>query len=168
MKPFNISEIDRLLVLYYDGMTTIEEEQYLRIYFMSSKDIPERLYADRDVFLAISQSGQSEYDLPENFEQDIIDVIDSCSVREELSPRRFNYRILAGLVASFVVIIGLGWHLMHTPSHSNEISDPDLAYIETVKAINLLSQKLNKANSGIIQTQNTIIDINNEVNSILK
>lgn len=168
MKTYNISEIDNLLTKYYNGESTLADEQYLVEYFTTSQDIPDRLHIDRDLFIALNYSEQSEIAIPDNLEQDILNKIDEISIVKEMSPRRFDFRLLIGIAASLVVIIGLGWHFMEAPLRSNEVTDPELAYVETAKALNLLSQKLNKANNCLIQTQNTINNINNEINSILK
>ena len=44
-----ISQMDELMEKYYDGLTTVEEEQMLH-QFLMKRDLPERFRADKEIF----------------------------------------------------------------------------------------------------------------------
>ncbi len=164
----NIETIEQLLSAYYEGATTIEDEQTLIEYFTSETNVPSHLAVDRDIFIALNDVKINGIDVPEGLEENISATIDSLDMRERMRQRRFNRRYIIGIAASLVIAIGIGIHFLANRPRHNEITDPQLAYNETVRALTLLSEKLNKANNGLIQTQTTIDDINQNIKTILK
>ena len=49
----------------------------------------------------------------------------------------------------------------------NSVSDEQLAYENTERALMLLSEKLNKAQKGLIKTESTITEVNNTFKNII-
>lgn len=168
-KNANTPTIEMLIERFYNGTSTPDEEKLIAEYFISSTDLPEHLTTDRELFFTIIDSQKTEIDIPADLEQKILGTIRQLDQSEKIAKRRFIYKTAISIAASFIIIFAIGWNIFFSPAKTrNEITDPAIAYAETVKALTLLSEKLNKADNGIIQTETTINDINNDINAILK
>ena len=95
--------IEELLNRYFDGLTSCEEERYLRHYFTTTKNLPQKWEAYRPLFVcleeetAMYQSSQKEIEL----------VVGPRSVDSFFSLRRVYYMI-ACVAASLLLCIGIG------------------------------------------------------------
>ncbi len=168
-KNTNTPAIETLIERFYNGTSTPDEEKLIAKYFIYATNIPEHLVADKELFFAIFNSQKTEIEIPANLEQNILGTIRQLERNEKIAKHRFIRKTAIGIAASFIIIIAIGWNIFSSPTkEKNEITDPTIAYAETVKALTLLSEKLNKANNSIIQTETTINDINNNLNAILE
>jgi len=119
-----LQNIKNLIERYFDGTTSIREEQKLKTYFSSNKIAPE-LEKYRGLFSYFSKEQQEE------------------NTREiVINPKtRFNFWI----AASVVVTLGLGIVLLQPKdSDLGTFDDPEIALQETQKALRLVSENINK------------------------
>lgn len=62
-----------------------------------------------------------------------------------LSMHRFRYMKIASIAAAFILVIGIGLYMNSgSKGHTDTYSDPQTAYNEAEKAIELLAANLNK------------------------
>lgn len=133
-----LQHINKLLEKYYDGKSTLKEEQELKSFFQKS-DIPEELKIEQMKF---------------NFYRDAVKETSSKNYSEKIvSKERFIWssprnRFLTGIAASLVVAIGIGFFLNRNDSKTVSAED-ELAYNETKKALFLISEKLNKGTEDL-------------------
>lgn len=125
-------ESDRIEILvekYFQGETTIAEENELKNYF-SSSDVAQHLEQYQPLFGYFSQAKKQE------FKQEI-----------PLQSKKRNVAWLS-IAASVVVLLGIG---TFTYFNNNNVEnqdlgsydDPEVAFIETQKALALLSENVN-------------------------
>ncbi len=166
-EKFDITQINHLLTRYYEGKTSIDEEKLLIKYFSTEQNVPEHLSIDKEMFLSLANV-KNDIDIPVELEQNISSTIDRLYRQERFNQRRF-IRYTISIAASLLLVIGIGIHFL-VPSSINrhEITNPEIAYLETEQALTLLSQKLNKANGSYNKTNETLININQNFNAILK
>ncbi len=147
MKDDQIREFMRK---YWDGDTSLREEELLRDYFKADEVAPE-FESFRPLFVFFGQSKkvrmQTDIDLPQ---------IDEKSAKNRIIPLRWLRNVAAGAV----LLIGLLFlmKLSDTPSeqdwaYEDTFEDPEIAYQELRKAIYFMSSKMN---TGIDQTTNSI------------
>lgn len=166
---FDIDIIEQTLEKYYNGTSTLDEEQMLLEYFTSTSEIPNKFHNDRDIFIAINKEVNDTVEIPPNLENDIISTIDRLAIKEKHRIFKRNLFIRAtSIAASLLIVTAIAWNIFKPTNAPREVTNPELAYAETVRALTLVSTNLNKANGGIISTNNTINDINNNINSLLK
>lgn len=127
-------KIKPLLEKYFDGETSIEDEKVLKDYFSSDAVAPE-FNAYKDLFgLYITEKTL-------------------VSTREFSIRKEANTRHILGIAASVVVVVGIGFMLLKTQPETNtdlgSFDDPEIAFIETQKALALIGQNLNKGKESI-------------------
>lgn len=148
-------EIKRLLDQYYDGMTTEEEENTLRIYF-NSKDIDANLKEERFFFTALQSS---EYPTPAGMEERLsrqISQWNTLEVTNRRAIRHINLRWVVGIAASLLLLFAAGAIVYQNENKFPETEQDTYtnakdAYAETSKALMKFSKTLNK---GIDATEN--------------
>ncbi|MGQ2982544.1 hypothetical protein [Flavobacterium sp.] len=120
--------IEILLEKYFDAETSIAEEKQLQLYF-SSPDVAPHLEQYRSMFGYFAQAGTQQFDKP-----------------LPLKAKR-NYRPLISVAASVVVMLGMFTFFNNEgqPSQSElgTYDDPEVAFRETQKALNMLSKNVN-------------------------
>lgn len=143
-------KIEILLEKYFQGTTSISEENELRSYF-SSSDVAQHLESYRPLFSYFSQAKEHEY--------------------SKQIPLQSKKRAVAWLsvAASVVVLLGIGSYLYWNTNQSSQqnlgtYNDPEVAFRETQKALAMLS---NHVNTGIESVQ-YIQEYENSKNLIFK
>lgn len=126
--------IRQLLEKYFDGETSIEDERILKDYFSSDAVAPEfSEYKDLFGFY----SAEKKHTSTRRF-----------SIKKEA-----NIRQVLSVAASVVVVVGIGFMLLKTQPETNtdlgSFDDPEIAFIETQKALALIGQNLNKGKESI-------------------
>ncbi len=127
-------ELEILLEKYYNATTTLEEEQELKLYFEANKDTKES-----KTFDFYSQERQ---------------IILNKKIEIPTNVVKFNWKIpaiaaslaLGMIVATFI----MGESKTIKNNDLGTIQDPEEAYEEVVKALNLVSVEINK---GVAQTK---------------
>lgn len=126
--------IRQLLEKYFDGETSVDDERVLKDYFSSDAVAPEfSEYKDIFGFYAAEKT--------------------HTSTREFTIKKESNLRQILGIAASVVVILGIGFILLNTQPEASEdlgsFDDPEIAFLETQKALALIGQNLNKGKKSI-------------------
>jgi hypothetical protein len=145
------NKIETLLEKYFQGETSIAEENQLRDYF-SSPNVSPNLEQYKPIFgyLALAKE--------QNFEQKIV-----------LKSKKRNLAWLS-IAASVVVLLGIGTYSYFNYYNINQnqdlgtYDDPEIAFRETQKALSMLSTHLN---TGIESVQ-YIQEYENSKNLIFK
>lgn len=137
-------QIKTLLEKYFDGMTSLEEDQILFGYF-SGKDVAEELLPHRDHFRLL-QAGRDPMVPDHSFEEKLAGLLSDPVVLPSAKPAvRLFPRIAAA--AAVAVLIGASVLFVARNSLNNNrdtYSDPQLAYQETRKTLLYISQTMNK------------------------
>jgi hypothetical protein len=141
-------DLKALLEKYENAETTIEEENILKKYFKDNKSNLE--YAIFDFYTNEQK------------------ITTSIKVKTEPKVVRLNWKVSA-IAATFVVgmIIATFWMGANKTIENNDLgtfTDPELAYQETVKALEMVSVELNK---GIEQAK-YLNEFDNSKNLIFK
>ncbi|TAK49124.1 MAG: hypothetical protein EPO28_00945 [Saprospiraceae bacterium] len=133
-----------LLEKYFEGKTTLEEEARLREYF-NQNEVEEFLKPYQPLFQFFEH--EKKLTLGSGFGQKLLAQIESPA---KLVPIR-NWRRTALRIAAVAVVLIAAFMLLkpHEPKPHRgatiiEITNPDMAYEETVEALRFLSSKLNK------------------------
>ena len=122
-----LHKIELLIEKYFQGETSIAEENELKNYF-SSEDVAQHLIQYKPIFCFFSQSKElkSTKEIP-------------------LQSKKRNVAWLS-IAASVVVMIGIGTfaYFNAQPQDLGTYDDPEVAFRETQKALSLLSGNVNK------------------------
>lgn len=145
-----LHKIDILVEKYFEAQTTIVEEQELQTYF-SSPDVAQHLERYRSVFQFFKA------------ERNIALPIQTAPK----SKKRFV--VWCSVAASIVVFLGISTfvfqnHSAATDSSFGTYNNPKMAFIETQKALNLLSENVNVG----VQSVQYIQEFDNSKNKIFK
>lgn len=146
-----LKAIEKLLDKYFEAETSTAEEKELKAYF-SSPDVAPHLEQYRPLFGYFSGEGEQQFDkaIP-------------------LKPRKQHYVAWLSVAASVVVMLGVVTFINREPAPSEELgtyNDPEVAFRETQKALNMLSQNVNVGVAGVEylgeyeKSKNTIFKLN--------
>lgn len=120
--------IEILLEKYFDAETSIAEEKQLQLYF-SSPDVAPHLEQYRPMFGYFAQAGTQQFEKP-----------------LPLKAKR-NYRPWISVAASVAVMLGMFTIFNNqeqaAQSELGTYDDPEVAFRETQKALNMLSKNVN-------------------------
>ena len=128
-----LRQIEILLEKYFEGETTIQEERELKAYF-SSSEVASHLESYKPMFTNFQKQKEIQFTktLP-------------------LQPRKQNNVKWIGVAASLVALFGT---LLYFNSQSDSedlgtFSSPEEAFVETQKALNMVSAEVNKGVKSI-------------------
>ncbi|MBM3403941.1 MAG: hypothetical protein FJY10_03525 [Bacteroidetes bacterium] len=140
----NTKEIYGLIKKYFDGETTLEEEQQLRTFF-SQEDVPEELVAFKELFGYYHASAEESLD--DTFEKSIMAQIEKDVIKPIGFNRKKMYSIM-GIAAGILILIGVLFYTDFFQSFQTDSSGSDaeseMAYLQTKQALLLISTSLNK------------------------
>ena len=136
-----LKQIETLLEAYFEGQTTLQEEQQLQAYFLTA-DVPTHLLAYKPMFVAFSKASEEVYtgDLPE---------------LSKPKSKRFSQFAAA---ASVVLLMAFGAMQFLKPNNYTQEEQAALAAFQQSKeALQMLSSNFNKGAQGItlVSTFNT-------------
>lgn len=149
-----LDKIEKLIDKYFEGETSIAEENELKTYF-SSLDVAQHLQQYKPVFGYFSQAKAEEF-----------------KAEIPLNTKKRNVAVWLSIAASFVIMLGVGTFMYlntlgGTPSTATAYGtydDPEKALAETEKALALVSEHLNTG----IESVSYINEYNNSKNKIFK
>jgi len=127
-----LSKIEEILERYFEGTTSIAEEQQLNDYF-SSSTVASHLKQYQSLFVYFSEAKN------EKSERAFVKP-----------PQKRNQMTWISIAASVVVVLGIGFYTFNTNSSKPQsqdlgtFEDPEAAFKETQKALALLSTHVNK------------------------
>lgn len=150
-------DVEKLLAKFYEGKTTIGEEQELHRYF-ETEEVPEYLLADKEVFFALTDNGDIE--VPIDLQNKLSKSIDRWEETEKRvvrikHDRRIYWQWVSGIAAGILLIFSVWTYVdrneNNTPALADTYTNPEDAYKEAQKALALVSMNLNK---GMEQLEN--------------
>ncbi len=146
----NFQEIEKLLNKYFEGETSINEENQLKEYF--NKDfLPPNLKPFKEQFQYFSNARNEEITDPD-FDQMILNEIGERKLFSVDGKRKYLTYSLIGIAASIIIIFGF---FFKSPldnlddknfAFANTFTDPEKAFTETQRILKYIS---NKFNSGV-------------------
>jgi hypothetical protein len=138
----NTREIEQLIAKYYDGATSLEEEQALREFFASGS-VPPHLAEHRPLFIFMEHERKQEMTDPD-FERTLESGLQDGKVIS-MGPRTARWHYVAGIAAAAVLVIGIALtYLFNFREHSKYSEHDRLAYAQAQDAILMVSSGLNK------------------------
>ena len=168
-------DIKILIQAFYQGETTVEEEQKLLHYF-GNEDVPDELSEEKELFLRLYQSEAVE--TPENLESKLNSLIDQLAEKEEkkLLPKTKRLWIWTSAAACIIVLIvssvimkpEIENLLGHQNQHVRIITDPEEAAIEAQKALALMSENFNKGTNQLALVSTNVEKVNQLVEKQFK
>ena len=131
-------KVETLLEKYFEGETTIIDEQDLQDYFASPEVDPHlKQYASLFNHFAVAKEQQFKQEIP---------AFESYKIKKRYQKRNLVWVFIA---ASVIVLMGIGTYMFYDLEPMNEskdlgtYNDPELAFKATQKALNLLSNNVN-------------------------
>ena len=147
-----LDRIEILIEKYFEGETSIAEEKELKAYF-SSSDVAQHLEQYKPVFGYFSQAKQEQFTA-------------SIPLKSRKKQKRLAWLSVA---ASVVVMLGIGFFAYQNTSEPTQenlgvIDDPEIAFRETQKALELISKHVNTG----IESMNYLGEYQQSKNKIFK
>ena len=127
-----LTNIEKLLEKYFEATTTVAEETTLQEYF-SQQDVAPHLQEYQPMFQYFSAAKKEQSTRP---------------VPLKRATKSYYKWISVAAVAALMFGIYFGTKPI-TKSNGGEINDPEIAYQETKKALNLIAQNLNKGTESL-------------------
>ncbi len=149
----DLKQIEELLGKYYNGETSLDEERKLHWYFQTH-DIPMYLRPDAELFRS-NYKRSTEDDFPELTEK-LAKLLDEQDRKSRFIIPVRTLRWISGAAASVIILLSL-WMGFGRDIFRNRIKfadtfdDPKIAYQESMKALLLVSEKLNTGTKDLKQ-----------------
>jgi len=142
----NLKEIEALLEKFYEGATSLEEEQRLKEYF-NEGNVPENLAEIQEQFVFYRQA-REEMNPKIDVEQRLSEKIDKEKNSGSQRKKQRIYYFVTGVAASILIFIGVYFQFIasnnsNTFAMEDTYQDPEEAYTEAKKALLLVSEKFN-------------------------
>jgi hypothetical protein len=155
-------KVRQLLEKYYEGHTSEKEENQLKSFFESN--VPDEFRTDRDLFMKFKneeKASNPDFDITETL-NNLIDEQNEPKNEKSIRLKTYSswlYRVAA--VFALAVSVYLANEFIFSPdmarNDSIEVQDtyenPELAYLETKKALLYLSAQLNKGTEELKNIQ---------------
>ncbi|KGO79826.1 hypothetical protein IP98_02564 [Flavobacterium cauense R2A-7] len=141
--------IEKLVEKYFSGETSVAEEKQLKDYF-SSSDVAPHLEQYRAVFGYFRQAKQEQF-----------------TKTVPLHPRKHSYVVWITVAASVAVLLGTFYIMNHKPEQPQDLGtfdNPELAFEETQKALNMVSENVNEG----VKSINYVNEYNQTTKTIFK
>ncbi|WP_142783544.1 hypothetical protein [Changchengzhania lutea] len=126
-----LNDIEKLLEKYENGETSLKEEQRLKHYFVNETVAPHlEMYKPMFEYFVVSQQEQYTKAVP-------------------LKTRsKFNYKWLS-VAAIAVIMLGVYFGAINTSDNLGTINDPEIAFNEVSKSLEMISKSFNKGANTI-------------------
>jgi hypothetical protein len=140
----NSREIEELLAKYYEGETSLAEEERLRTFF-ATETVPPHLASHASLFVFFSKEAKEVMPDPD-FETKFLEKIETPVIPITRDHSRL-YTVLSA-AASVLLLAGMffTFYLSRPKPVEGTVTNPQLAYAEVSKALMMVSQNFN---SGI-------------------
>lgn len=165
-----LDKIKQLLEKYYEGITTIEEEQILKDYFQH-QSVPAELEADKELFAYVASEAKT-IPVSSQLEQKLSNWIDKQEVtKKKVKMISWSYR--AAGIAACIAVVAVAYFTQVKPkkefaNYQDTYDNPKLAYAEAKRALLYISQKLNKGTEPLshVSKLNTGMDELSSISSL--
>lgn len=174
MKKQEIEYIKKLLDLFYEGQTTLDEERLLFEYF-GKEDVPAFLKSEQQIFLNLYEKEKCfvPLDLEANLSLLITHLEEYEAENIKLKPKKRlltdSWKLMSSIAASIVIVLCIALSFNKIKHNTEEVAMQDTfsntedAYKETQKVMLLVSAKLNKGSDQLENLQKNI----NKANKII-
>lgn len=136
----NLQKIELLIRKYEQGESSVQEEKELKAFFQSDH-VPFHLAGYKDLFAYYSKAGQEELTDPD-FDEKLFQAIKSGKAPDQRSRYRRLYPVI-GIAASIGLLVGIYFVGANRNQQTDTFNDPQIAYLETKKALMMVSDNLN-------------------------
>jgi hypothetical protein len=144
----NNEEISKLVRKFYDGVSTDEEEKYLRALF-SGEQTPEGFETEKEFILFCMSRGHVEGPSP-GFEEKILKRVDDSHIKSfETKSGKYLLPLISSVAAAIILMIGTYFFLENRSGYKDTFSDPEIAYNETMRILMDVSVRLNKGTNAL-------------------
>lgn len=135
-----LDRIEKLLEKYFEAQTTLEEEKELKDYFASATVAP-NLEQYKPLFGYAIQAKNEQFTA-------------TIKLPSKHQSKKSNRVVWLSIAASAVVFLGVGLFTFDSYNDTQAqdlgtIDDPEVAYRETQKALNMISISVNKGIGGM-------------------
>lgn len=125
------TRIEQLLDRYFEGETTLSQEQQLRAYF-TTKEVAPHLEAYVGMFSAFAKAQQETPSRP-----------------IKLPSSRSNYRWVAGIAAAAILGIGVLTQSNTQESYSGTYQDQEVAVLKTKQALGMMTKMIQQSTAQL-------------------
>ena len=133
--------IEKILVKYFEGETSLAEERKLREYFRQ-EDIPDHLVELREQFDLFEKEGSIE--LPDSFDEELFEEIKKQERGRKIS-RRNNIYYISGVAATILILITVFFRFdPFLSSRQGNNAEAELAFTQASNILYFVSDKFNK------------------------
>jgi hypothetical protein len=141
-------ELKKLVIKFYDGESTEEEEKYLRAIF-SSDQVPEGFETEKEIILFCMANGRIA--VPSyNLEEKILEAVDESGKEPlKVKVRKYYLQIISSAAAVLLVLLSTYFLLGSRSGYKDTYSDPVIAYAETMKILQDVSARLNRGTNAL-------------------
>ena len=134
-------KIEKLLVKYFEGETSLAEERTLREFFRK-EDIPAHLFELREQFGLYESEAHEE--LPSDFDEKLFDRIERQE-RSRKTGRRATIYYIGGVAATILILITVFIRFdTFTSNQGYNDRDAEIAFNEASRILYFVSDKFNK------------------------
>ena len=151
----NTTEIEKLIEKYFEGQTSLAEENRIREFF-NHRQVPPHLASYADLFRYYEAAGKEVISNPD-FDRELMSKLTGPRVIS-LTPQRKKLYYITSIAATILLLCGLIFtfraDIFKNPGNQvlkDTYSDPAMAYTEVKKTLLLVSLNLN---TGMEKVQN--------------
>lgn len=165
-----MEKINRLLVEYYEGNTTEEQEELLKDYFKTA-DVPDHLQKEKEVFLSLCSDVDEAIEVPVRLEKTLSLLIDEKAKEEQLffhrNRTRYNWYWVGSIAATLLLLVSVGYGVTSFgedyEAPQDTFSDPVAAYQVLQATLIEVSANLNEGVNEVQKTQQDLWKVTQEV-----
>lgn len=159
----NLQKIEKLIVAYEQGNTSLEEEKILMDFFRN-EEVPYKLRSYKYLFDFMVTSQDEELINPD-FDEQVLAAISNIEPLPKSPSKKIRLYSAIAVAASIVILIGLYFQFNYQMNNVQDTyDDPLLAYAETKKILMKVSGNLN---SGVDELKN-VSEFNNGMTQLNK
>jgi hypothetical protein len=138
------SKIEQVLEKYWNGGSSLEEEQQLYSFF-AQENIPEHLKEYQDYFNSIN--GIRDLKLDDSFDQEILEIIENKETKKsktKVVSFYGNKKYWISIAASMFIVFSLGYHFISPPPQVEDTyENPEEAFALLKESLLGISTNLN-------------------------
>lgn len=137
----NSQRIEKILGKYFQGESSLQEEQELREFFRQ-ENIPTHLLELKDQFIAYDEASKME--LPADFDDILFQKINAKERMSKASKRAYIYYV-SGVAASLIILITIFVRFDPFVRQADDnTNNPEMAFTEASRILYFVSEKFNQ------------------------
>jgi len=162
-------DIKQLLKKFYDGVSTPQEEHWLKEFFLKEEVVDDCWKVDQELFKALYQE---EAELPAGISERLEQAIDNMgkSPQPAIKKRRILSYWISSAAAIILLCVGLFFITKGSvePQMADTFDDPVEAAIAAEKVLAFMSSQLNKGFSQVADATHEFEKVDQVLNKHLK